>query len=177
VRDVCWWCVAGGPPHPYRTNFIAYPAIDHRILHWMNWKYGVTGVLYWSTMYWQDNPWTMPMSYTPDRTGKWGNGDGHLLYPAQRDKASSYIKSGPVDSIRWEMIREGVEDYDYLYMLKEAVEKASSDPKKAKAVAVGRKALAEADSLVRSRTDYEKNPQKLHAVRNQVGEALDALTR
>ena len=75
------------------------------------------------------------------------------------------------------MIREGVEDYDYLYMLKEAVDKASSDPKEAKAVAAGRKALAGVDSLVRSRTDYEKDPRKLYAVRKQIGEALDALTR
>ena len=174
--DQIWWYVCCWPHHPYPGNFIDYPAIDQRILHWMNWKYGVTGVLYWQTQYWQDNPWTTPMSYTPDRGGKWGNGDGRLLYPAVKEKSGKFVAEGPVDSIRWEMIREGVEDYDYLYMLNDAVNKAASDPKKADAVAAGKKALALVDSLVRSRTEYDADPVHLYAAREQVAKALEALT-
>ena len=46
-------------------------------------------------------------------SGAWGslldvtpvNGDGFLLYTDE---------NGPVNSIRWEVIRDGIEDYDYL---------------------------------------------------------------
>lgn len=175
--DEVWWYVCCGPHHPFPNNFIDYPAVDHRILHWMNWKYGVTGVLYWSTMYWNDNPWTTPMSYTPDRTGKWGNGDGHLLYPAVKEVSKTPVVAGPVDSIRWEMIREGIEDYDYLWMLNDAIRKAEGDPKKADAVSAGKEALAEVDLLVRSVTDYETDPTKLYAARKKVAEAIENLTR
>jgi len=175
VGDQVWWYVCCWPHHPYPGNFIDYPAIDHRILHWMNWKYGVTGVLYWTTTWWQDNPWTTPMSYTPDHSGKWGNGDGHLLYPAVREKSKTPLLAGPVDSIRWEMIREGVEDYDYFFMLDQAIKKCEASRTKSAAVAEGKKALAQVDSLVRGRTDYEKDPMRLYAARAQVAEALEKL--
>jgi hypothetical protein len=174
--DEVWWYVCCGPLHPYPNNFIDYPAIDPRILHWMNWKYGVTGVLYWSTMFWTVNPWTTGMSYSDDGSGKpLGNGDGRLVYPAVKQRSETPLIAGPVDSIRWEMIREGVEDYDYLYMLNEAVTKAESAGRKDKAVQEGRKALAEAESLIRSRTDFETDPLKLYAVRKRVAEALERL--
>ena len=35
------------------------------------------------------------------------NGDGFLVYPGPE---------GPVNSIRWEVIRDGIEDYDYLVL-------------------------------------------------------------
>ncbi|MGB9620767.1 MAG: glycoside hydrolase domain-containing protein, partial [Armatimonadota bacterium] len=84
IRPICqarqkkgeevWWYVCCGPHHPYPNNFIDYPAIDHRILHWMNWKYKVTGVLYWQTTFWVGSPWEHTMN---DADGKnLGNGDG-----------------------------------------------------------------------------------------------------
>ncbi|MCX6377727.1 MAG: DUF4091 domain-containing protein, partial [Armatimonadetes bacterium] len=131
---------------------------------------------YWSTMYWQTNPWTTPMTFSDDESRRpFGNGDGHLLYPAVKQRSETPLIAGPVDSIRWEMIREGVEDYDYLYMLNEAVTKAESAGRKDKAVQDGRKALAEAESLIRSRTDFETDPLKLYAVRKRVAEALERL--
>lgn len=174
--DEVWWYVCCGPGHPYPNNFIDYPAVDHRILHWMNFKYGVTGVLYWSTMWWRDNPWTTAMSYTPDGTGTWGNGDGRMLYPAVRERSEAFVDKGPVDSIRWEMIREGIEDYDYLKMLSDAVKSAEASGKNGKAVQAGRKALARVDQLVRGVTDFEKDPEKLMAAREAVARALDRLT-
>ena len=175
--DQVWWYVCCWPPHPYPNNFIDYTAVDHRILHWMNWKYGVTGVLYWSTMWWQDNPWTTPMSYTPDHGGKWGNGDGHLLYPAVKEKSQTPVIAGPVDSIRWEMLREGIEDYDYFFMLDQAIEKCEASRTKAAAVQAGKQALAQVDELVRSRTDYEQDPRLLYAVRAEVAQALENLLK
>jgi len=171
-----WWYVCCGPLHPYPNNFIDYPAIDPRIFHWMTWRYGVTGVLYWHTMFWSDNPYTTAMSHSDDGSRKpLGNGDGRFLYPATRQRAETPLIAGPVDSIRWEMLREGVEDYDYFYMLRYAVTKAEASGRKDGAVSEAKKSLAQVDMLIRSRTDYETHPVKLYAVRKRVGDALEKL--
>ena len=92
-----------------------------------------------------------------------------------REKSKTPVIAGPVDSIRWEMIREGVEDYDYFYMLDQAIKKCEASGTKAAAVEAGKQALAQVNSLVRDRTDYEKDPRTLYAVRKQVAEALEKL--
>ncbi len=168
-----WWYVCCGPHHPYPNNFIDYPAIDHRILHWITWRYGVNGVLYWSANYWRDNPWETSMSYTPDGKGKWGNGDGQLLYPPVKTKSDTFVAKGPVPSIRWEMIREGVEDYDYFKILSDRVKK--NQAKGGPAVAKGQEALKLVDSCAQSRTQYCQDPAKLESVRAQVAEAIEGL--
>ncbi len=175
LGEQVWWYVCTGPKHPFPNNFIDYPAIDHRILHWMNWKYGVTGVLYWQTMFWTQNPWRSANTRSED--GRYfGNGDGMLLYPAVKEKSGSPLIAGPIDSIRWEMIREGIEDYDYLHMLDEAVRSAEArgDTKGAKD---GKAALAAAAALVHNTASYEKDPRKLYAARRRVAEALERLGR
>jgi len=45
---------------------------------------------------------------------------GRFIYPPQ-DAANANpagpVLDGPVDSIRWEMLRDGIEDYEYLTIL------------------------------------------------------------
>jgi hypothetical protein len=50
----------------------------------------------------------------------WGNGDGRFIYPpeaAADAHPAGPVLDGPVDSIRWEMLRDGIEDYEYLAVL------------------------------------------------------------
>jgi len=172
--DEVWWYVCCGPHQPYPNNFIDYPAIDQRILPWISWRHGVTGILYWSTTYWKENPYEAPMSHSPDG-GKWGNGDGHLLYPATRKPSDNFVAKGPVDSIRWEMIRDGIEDYDYFRILKDRLGKGRTSGKSPAAIAKAEAALKMVDECGKSRTEYERNPAKLEAVRTKVAEAIEAL--
>ncbi len=166
-----WWYVCCGPHHPYPNNFIDYPALDHRILHWITWRYGVNGILYWSATYWRDNPWETAMSLTPDGKGKWGNGDGRLIYPPVKKPSAKFIDKGPVPSIRWEMIRDGVEDYDYFAILKAKLAKSKPGPAADKA----RAALATVDSLAKSRTEFTRDPAKLESAREAVARAIEGL--
>lgn len=166
-----WWYVCCGPRHPYPNNFIDYPGIEHRIRLWMNWKYKVTGDLYWSTTYWHKNPWQTPMSYTPDDTGMWGNGDGYLLYPPKRGEAKEKVIGGPVPSMRIKMIREGIEDAEYLWMLEERIGKMKNPPSEAVS------ALNLARSLIKSQTEFCHSPEELQAVRLKVAEALERLVK
>jgi hypothetical protein len=102
-------------------------------------QYNLKGILVWRANYWTSstvfpdaiiqNPWEDPMSYTVGygtllgQLNFWGNGDGRLLYPPNKDPNRDKTKflSGPLNSIRCEVLRDGVEDYEYFSLLENAV--------------------------------------------------------
>lgn len=96
-----WMYVNHTPPRPYANFFVDFAGIEHRILFWQAWALGIRGMHYWSINYLEpaQDPWQSVLDVTPV------NGDGFLVYPGA---------DGPVNSIRWEIIRDGIEDYDYL---------------------------------------------------------------
>lgn len=96
-----WWYVNHTPPRPYGNFFLDFAAIEHRILFWQSWALGLRGMSYWGVNYFEEgqDPYQSLLDFTPV------NGDGLLVYPGA---------NGPVNSIRWETIRDGIEDYDYL---------------------------------------------------------------
>ena len=172
LGEEVWWYVCCGPKAPYPNNFTDHPAITHRIRFWMLWKHGVDGSLYWSTTYWRTNPWEDAASIPPNG-GFWGNGDGYLLFPPVREKSAEPVVSGPIDTIRWELIREGLEDVEWLYELGYRLDGASRW--RIGAHAQARRALRAARRLVPSFTDYEMDPDRLYAVRQRIGEAIERL--
>ena len=171
-----WWYVCCGPHAPYPNNFIDHPAINHRIRFWMMQKYGVSGSLYWSTTYYRQaqrkrrNPWESPMSISPTG-GRWGNGDGMLLYPPTRQPSDKPVISGPVDSIRWELLREGLEDREYMWLLEQAAERAGG----ARGSRARRVLAKLVDSLVTSLTEFETDPARLYEARRKIAEAIEQL--
>ncbi|MBO4619215.1 MAG: DUF4091 domain-containing protein [Victivallales bacterium] len=79
----------------------------HRALGWWLFKYGAQGYLYWGLDYWKVNPWEDAETY-PN-----GNGDGSLFYPAPDHQ------SLPYPALRAALVRDGFEDYELLWMLRE----------------------------------------------------------
>jgi MYXO-CTERM domain-containing protein len=78
-----------------------------RAEEWLTFLLGATGELYWeTTAAFSHDAWNNQWDFT-------GNGDGTLFYPGTPAKigGSTHI---PVASIRLKMIREGMEDYEYL---------------------------------------------------------------
>ena len=136
-----WWYVCTMPKEPYCTLFIDHHGIELRTWIWQTWKYGVEGILVWQSNYWTSdaafpgpdpqNPYLDPMSYRsgyglgPGEIGYWGNGDGRFIYPPEAvfDNREPNFDS-PVSSIRLEMLREGLEDYEYFWLLRELLEDA-----------------------------------------------------
>ncbi|MFC1474975.1 glycoside hydrolase domain-containing protein, partial [bacterium] len=73
-----WWYTCIGPKWHGMNYFTDELATAPRLHPWMNYLYGVTGILYWQTTNWNrvdHNPWTKTETYPS------GNGDGHLIYP------------------------------------------------------------------------------------------------
>ena len=99
---------------------IDYGLPDYRIfMGFMSWAVQATGVLYWGVDFWQDpsgapkDPWKDPYWY--QGPGAYP-GEALLIYPG----AQVGITDGPVPSIRLKWLRDGVEDYEYMAMLKAA---------------------------------------------------------
>lgn len=170
-----WWYSCTVPKHPAPGYFIDYPAMDLRMFHWMTWHYGVNGILYWQTMYWQDNPWQTPMSQPEDRSHSWGNGDGHLLYPPVKTPSKVFVEKGPVDSIRWETIRDGIEDWDYFRILQDKLDAATDAKKATPAYVTAQDALKRVNDCTKSTTDYCKDPAQAEAIRLKVAVAIEGL--
>jgi len=96
-----------GAPSPWWQ--IDFPLLNYRVAPWLNRRYDITGLLYWSTCYWGSpdrNPWD-----DPGFRVRW-NGDGFLFYPG--DEAGI---EGPVSTLRLKNLRDGMEDYEYFVLL------------------------------------------------------------
>ncbi len=98
--------------------YIDCPAIYQRSIAWYCWMYGVDGFEHWSTNYfWRNVKKGKPMSEKwpnvawDSRTYYYFNGEGQLVYPGP--------DGIPYSSIRLENFRDGMEDYEYLFRLRE----------------------------------------------------------
>ncbi|MEW6237019.1 MAG: glycoside hydrolase domain-containing protein [Candidatus Omnitrophota bacterium] len=188
--DAFWWYVCTGPKQPYPGLFIDHPAVDMRSWIWMTQKYGVQGCLVWESNYWTSglaypepeiqNPWTDPMSYLTGYghpvgfKGHWGNGDGRFIYPPRSWNDGQKRICGPVDSIRWEMLREGIEDYEYFYMISELAKTDRLPPSMNKQA---QKLLDIPETIIRSRTEYAKDPAAMLEYRDRLGIFLEKALR
>ena len=123
------------PKAPYATLFIDHPATELRVWLWQDVGEQGPGILVWQSNYWTSdvaypdslqNPYEDPMGWvsgysTPAGTRHpWGNGDGRFIYPPEAAAGCNPpepVLEGPVDIIRWEMLRDGVEDYEYFVIL------------------------------------------------------------
>ncbi len=170
-----WWYVCTAPRAPWPNNFIDHQAINHRIRFWMMQKFHVDGDLYWSTTYWAQNPWKTAMSSSSDGY-MYGNGDGRLLYPPKEDALDKPVFDAPVTSIRFEMLREGLEDREYFWLLEQEINRQKEKGNK-KLAKKGEDALGLIDSLVTGLTGFEKDPLKLYEARNKMAETIEEMKK
>jgi len=194
--DRFWWYVCCGPKTPYAGLFIDHPATELRVWLWQTWKRKIEGVLVWSTNYWTStaaypdrdhpqNPYEDPMGWVSGYSAEkgvrrpWGNGDGRFVYPPE-SCADAHppgpVLEGPVDSIRWEMLRDGIEDYEYLAVLRrllaEKGDRLSADERKTS------EALLEVpEAISKDMTHFTRDPRPIETRRAEVAEAIEALRR
>ena len=124
------------------------------------------------------------MSYTPDG-GYWGNGDGMLLYPACRKPSETPVVKGPVASMRWELLRDGLEDREYFWTLKQEMarlealraDKPALRGRIDKALEQASAALKLPDGLAESLVVYTKDPQDLLRARESLAKTIEACRR
>jgi len=137
----------GGEKNPFWQ--VDFPPVVFRSPFWVSWHYDITGFLYWSSVYWGDyeDIWSKPHF----RDKYWG--EGMLLYPGQE----AGIR-GPAPSIRLKLIREAMEDFEYMTLAAEKAGKQQVD--------------AIVDGLARSFTDWERDPGAYMAAREQLADLI-----
>ena len=180
--DTLWTYVCCSPKPPYANFFIDQPATDHRVLFWQARKVGATGVLYWCVCWWPGLP--TPAAGGPSfpeepvdmaQSGSYksfkANGDGLLVYPGP--------DWTPYSSIRLETVRDGIEDYEYLALLSNMVEKAKklpADGRPPEGLISQAEELCEVpDSISQTMTQFTKDADRLMERRGQVAGMIDRM--
>lgn len=187
-----WWYVCTGPKEPYCTLFIDHYATEMRLWLWQTYKYKVEGILVWQSNYWtsnlvfpppsRQNPYDDPMSYQTGYgrpvgyIGYWGNGDGRFLYPPLEAMAEN-VKSldGPVNSIRWEMLREGIEDYEYFWLLSDTIKRLKGKNVINPLIDEASKLLEIPENVVKSMTEFTIDPKPIYEHRQKIAQMIEKL--
>lgn len=151
--DEVWWYFLYGdlPPH-FNPITIDHPGIESRVPYWAAYNYRVRGFAYYSVTGWGNDPRSDPR---PQGTNQ--NGDGFLLYPP--------TDAGLVTSIRWELLREGQEDYEYLKLAANGAVPATPDE------AAG--CDVSAKSAASSTTSFTRDAAALQHLRDELGYFLE----
>ena len=168
LGETVWWYTCNIPMGPYTNFFIDNPAINYRIHFWLMDKYEVDGFLYWATMSWPRNPWENPMGTDYPQTAVYGNGAGWFLYPARRTLPPEHAFELPITSIRFESLRDGIEDREYLLLLKTIAETQGRSADRAREVR-----SAALDEVAQSMTCYEQAPVSLIAQRYRLAKQIE----
>ena len=150
-EEVWWYFLYGDLPPHFNPITIDHHGIESRIPFWAAWKYRVKGFAYYSVTGWGDDPYGNPK---PQGTNQ--NGDGFLLYPP--------AAGGLTTSIRWELMREGAEDFEYLLLAAGGTMPATPDQ------ATG--CDASVASAVSSITSFTRDASAFKHLRDELGKRL-----
>lgn len=152
----------------YGNLYIDSDGIDQRVLGWMAFKHGVGALSHWNATFWQKtaDPWQrVARGEEAEGSPPTVIGDGSLFYPARGSSAHTGQPDPelPITSLRLELLREGSEDHDLL-----ALARSSGQAVLADALVAG---------LVRSLSDYDKDPAAYRAARRRLALALQSTTK
>lgn len=188
--DRFWWYVCTGPKAPYAGLFIDHPGPEMRVWVWQAWQRQIQGLLVWTINYWNSStaypdrpspqdPYADPMSWqsgygTPSGERRpWGNGDGRFIYPPMPSPtAPGPVLDGPVDSIRWEHLRDGIEDYEYFSILRQRLDNSKLPGAR---VAELRKLLVVPGTVSRSLTEFTRDGLPMESHRRALAAAIQEL--
>ncbi|MDD2709290.1 MAG: DUF6067 family protein [Verrucomicrobiae bacterium] len=145
--------------------------MEIRLTPSMIWKEGFDGFVFWAADYWDGK--LVKIENTDcfweygARSEVFNPGNGVLIYPLLG-------RAGVFRSIRLESLRDGIEDYEYLAILKIYVEwLKKQDPQYKKLVAETEKLLQIPDEVVASVTQYTLEPERVYQWRARVAAAIE----
>ncbi len=147
-----WFYTVGiyqGSLFPNKT--IDLPVMNSRILHWLNYKYDATGYLHWGWNQWEEDPFKDVGMHI---------GDGWHVYPA---------RDGVLNSLRWEQMRNGIQDYECFLMLEKKI-KALRDSLGARAswIIPSQRGKEIASEIVMSFDEHSDDPRSLYKAKEKL---------
>lgn len=148
--------VGGAPFTGWPSLVVDAPPVAHRVLEWLTWRQRIGGELYFNTV----------EAWARDGVDPWqdlhrhgGNGDGTLFYPGTPARIGGKTHV-PVESARLRLIREGLEDYEYLRLYERAAGRAAAE--------------ALAARIAPRAWQWEHDGERLLEARREMARAIDA---
>jgi hypothetical protein len=134
----------------YPNLFIDAPASAQRVIPWLLYLRNGSGMIHYHTTYAYadgNDPWIDQHFFS-------ANGDGTLLYPGRPD-IDGYHRHGAIASLRLKLLRDGLEDIEYLLLLE------------------GQEAtLPSVDAIVRSGLRWERDHSAYLIVRAEIARRI-----
>lgn len=153
-----WWFISWDVEAPYINYYMQTDGTAQRLLFWQQFDHNVEGFLYNFANFWiadTEDPYENNVSNAAYPNA---HGESILLYPGTK-----YGTDGPVGSLRMEAMRDGIEDYQMLTMLRDYKDSAATD--------------ALIDQLTTGMVHYSTDAEKYNTVRRALGEAVEAAAR
>ena len=135
-----------------------------RALHWISYVYGLDGYLHWGLNCFAEGA----DPYSEEGVSKnLPLGDRAIMYPG---------RNGPIGSLRWSTMRDGLQDYEYLHVLEERLDALKKkrgestdwlDPRQ-RPVELCRRVAA-------SFYEHTRQPEVLLATRREIAQEIELL--
>lgn len=154
----------------YRS-FIDYPAISARSFGWLAWQIGARGWLTFETLGSYRTAWEAPVLVYAQFNGATVWGMGQMFYPDP-------LSGAPLPSLRWELMREGCDDYEYLWLLREALKtqpNAEAQQILAAAAAPIVRGGGDAETMAQTQTQNATSNSTAHEMRAKIADWIEKL--
>ena len=185
--DELWLYFACSPISPASNMDVDTPSLDKRILIWQVMKANATGFLYWAATWYRGMPKpteignkAYPEFNTWDIKAQefyWAawlhvNGDGIILYPGPDRQ--------PYPSIRLFVLRDGIEDYEYVQLLKKYLAEVQKlplykTPAGKNLIDRARELCKVPDDIVVDAFTYTRNPTRIMEQRRHIADMIEQL--
>ncbi|GAU79272.1 glycoside hydrolase domain-containing protein [Fusibacter sp. 3D3] len=158
-EDTWAYFLHGTKPPYFNPITLDHPGIESKLTGWFLWQYRIKGIAHYAFNDWQKNVWTETMTSNH-------NGDNFMLYPPGKDnKPIEYGATNHryVSSIRFELMRDSLEDYEYLYLL---------NNKNQPQVYQENPADNQVDKIIYGLTSYNRDSHYMYTLRKYIGMTL-----
>lgn len=149
------WYISCDQLYPQPNYYIDRSAADCRMIAWITWRYRLGGMLYWATTLWREvrDPWADAISWKRSHCNAPAAGEGMLLYPGNLVEKYTGQENvyGPVGSLRFALLREGIEELELLELLASLGGRDAAD--------------AIVASICRGVKEFSRDPNKIEAAR------------
>jgi len=160
-----WFYTCCHPTGRYPNRFLDYPLLKTRVLHWIAYLYDLDGYLHWGlNHFWGDDPFCedgLSRDLPP--------GDRAVCYPG---------RDGYMGSLRWSAMRDGLEDFEYLWVLEgrlRALKDRYGDA--ARRLDPRQRPTELCRRVVQGFREYVRDPEVLLAARRAMAEEIEAVGR
>lgn len=139
-----WWYTANSPRPPMANISQRSTGMENRMLFWIQYDFDIDGFLYWASVDW-----------TSKKRNTIGEDAGVLVYPGD-----DFNVDGPIACQRAGIVRDGIEDFEYLRLAEQLLGKDYAD--------------SILRQLVTDVVTFSEDSSELIAVRNALGDAIEA---